>query len=289
MSRRSSTRARGTRRSRRRETLPVRPLGDLYHYLLTSSWTTLLGFVLIAYIGANLVFAAIYLLAGGVAGAHPGSFADMFFFSVQTMATIGYGKMTPDSVFTNVMVSLEALFGLVGLAMMTGMMFAKFSRPTARVRFSRVAVVSRRDGLTSLMFRMANLRANRIVEAEVHVVFARIERTPEGEELRRFYDLATTRNRSALFALSWTAVHPIVEGSPFAGQTRESMLAQDAEIVVSLTGLDETFSQTVHARKSYYGGDIAWGRRFADIISLSEDGSVRIDYSLFDETVAADL
>lgn len=276
------------RRSRRRETLPVRPLGDLYHYLLTSSWAALLGFVLIAYGGANLVFAAIYLLAGGVAGARAGSFADMFFFSVQTMATIGYGKMTPDSVFTNVMVSLEALFGLVGLAMMTGLMFAKFSRPTARVRFSRVAVVSRRDGLPSLMFRMANLRANRIVEAEIHVVLARMERTPEGEELRRFYDLAMARNRSALFALSWTAVHPIVEGSPFAGQTRESLLAQDAEIVVSLIGLDETFSQTVHARKSYHAEDILWGRHFADILSFRPDGSIQIDYSSFDETVPAE-
>jgi inward rectifier potassium channel len=157
------------------------------------------------------------------------------------------------------------------------------------VRFSRNAVVSRRDGLPSLMFRMANLRANRIVEAEVHVVFARDERTPEGEELRRFYDLPMTRNRSALFALTWTAVHPIVEGSPFAGQTRESLVAQDAEIIVSLTGLDETFSQTVHARKSYRAADIRWGQRLADIISFRSDGSLGIDYSRFDETVPADL
>jgi inward rectifier potassium channel len=249
----------------------------------------LLGFVLIAYVGANLIFASIYFFDGGVAGARPGSFVDMFFFSVQTMATIGYGKMTPASFLSNVLVSFEALFGLVGLAMMTGLMFAKFSLPSARVRFSRNAVVSRRDGLPSLMFRMANLRANRIVEAEIHVVFARDERTPEGEELRRFYDLPMARNRSALFALTWTAVHPIVEGSPFAGQTRESLEAQDAEIVVSLTGLDETFSQTVHARKSYRAADIRWGQRLADIISFRSDGSLGIDYSRFDETIAADL
>jgi inward rectifier potassium channel len=285
---RSPGRARPVSNSHGRNVGQLRAFGDLYHYLLTSSWAALLGFVLIAYVGANLIFASIYFFGGGVAGARPGSFVDMFFFSVQTMATIGYGKMTPDSLLSNVLVSLEALCGLVGLAMMTGLMFAKFSLPSTRVRFSRCAVVSRRDGLPSLMFRMANLRANRIVEAEIHVVFARLERTPEGEELRRFYDLAMTRNRSALFALSWTAVHPIVEGSPFAGQTRESLRAQDAEIVVSLIGLDETFSQTVHARKSYRAGDILWGQRLADIMTRGGDGSVKIDYSRFDETVAAD-
>jgi inward rectifier potassium channel len=289
MPRRSPRRARSAQPSLPRNAAQVRPLGDLYHYLVTCSWTALLAFVLIAYVGANVIFASIYFFDGGVTGARPGSFADMFFFSVQTMATIGYGKMTPASFLSNLLVSLEALFGLVGLAMMTGLMFAKFSLPSARVRFSRYAVVSRRDGLPSLMFRMANLRANRIVEAEIHVVFARMERTPEGESLRRFYDLPTARNRSALFALSWTAVHPIVEGSPFAGQSAESLRAQDAEIVVSLTGLDETFSQTVHARKSYRAADIRWGQRLADIMSSAADGSTQIDYSRFDETVAADL
>jgi inward rectifier potassium channel len=289
MARRSTRKARSAKRLPPRNAAQVRPLGDLYHYLVTSSWTTLLAFVLVAYVGANLIFASIYFFDGGVAGARPGSFADMFFFSVQTMATIGYGKMTPASFLTNALVSLEALFGLVGLAMMTGLMFAKFSLPSARVRFSRYAVVSRRDGLPSLMFRMANLRANRIVEAEIHVVFARMERTPEGESLRRFYDLPMARSRSALFTLSWTAVHPIVEGSPFAGQTRESLLAQDAEIVVSLTGLDETFSQTVHARKSYRAEDIRWGHRLVDIMSPGDGGSMVIDYSRFDDTVSAEL
>jgi inward rectifier potassium channel len=267
----------------------TRPLGDLYHYLLTSSWTALLGFVLIAYVIANLAFASIYFLDGSVAGARPGSFADMFFFSVQTMATIGYGKMTPVSFLANALVSLEALFGLVGLALMTGMMFAKFSLPSARVRFSRYAVISRRDGLPSLMFRMANMRANRIVEAQIHVVFARNENTPEGEQLRRFYDLPTTRNRSALFALTWTAVHPLVEGSPMAGQTAESLQAMGAEVIVSLTGLDETFSQTVHARKSYRPAEIHWGARLSDIMTLNPDGTASLDYSRFDEIVPTEL
>jgi inward rectifier potassium channel len=264
-------------------------LGDLYHRLLTSSWTALLGFVLVAYVIANLAFASIYYLDGGVVGAHAGSFSDMFFFSVQTMATIGYGKMTPASFLTNALVSFEALFGLVGLALMTGMMFAKFSLPSARVRFSRYAVVSRRDGVPSLMFRMANMRANRIVEAQIHVVFARNENTSEGERLRRFYDLPTTRDRSALFALTWTAVHPLVEGSPMAGQSAESLRAMGAEVIVSLTGLDETFSQTVHARKSYGPADIRWGARLSDIMTANPDGTASIDYSRFDEIVSAGL
>ena len=198
----------------------ARALGDLYHYLLTSSWTALLGFVLVAYVIANLAFASIYYLDGGVTGAHAGSFADMFFFSVQTMATIGYGKMTPASFLTNALVSLEALFGLVGLALMTGMMFAKFSLPSARVRFSRYAVVSRRDGLPSLMFRMANMRANRIVEAQIHVVFARNENTSEGERLRRFYDLPTTRDRNALLLAAGELARPVI------GAIAEAQLAQ---------------------------------------------------------------
>ncbi len=262
---------------------PTRALDDLYHYLVTASWPALIGIIALAFLIANLVFAVGYYLDGGVENARYRSFADMFFFSVQTMATIGYGKLVPVTLFSNILVSIEALIGLLALALMTGLVFAKFSRPTARVRFSRYVVVGPRDGTTSLMIRMANMRANRIVEANIHVVLARNETTVEGESIRRFYDLTMTRNRSAMFALSWTAVHRIVEGSPLFGQTHDSLAKGRSEIVVSITGLDETFSQTIHARHTYEVDEIMWGARFADVLILDSDGSRSIDYSHFDD------
>ncbi len=267
--------------------LDERRFADLYHYLLTAPWPLLLLIVIGAFATVNAIFAGAYMLDGGIENARRGSFADAFFFSVQTMATIGYGKMAPATLFANALTTIEAVTGLVGLAMVTGLVFAKFSRPTARVRFSRVAVISRRDGVPSLMFRMANVRGNRIMEATIHVVFARQEKTLEGEEVRRFYDLELSRYRNAIFVNSWTAIHPIVEGSPLYRESAQSLAEQDAEIIVSLVGLDETFSQTIHTRHSYGPEDLRWGARLADILHRAPGASV-IDYSSFDETVPAE-
>ncbi|MGH7923618.1 MAG: ion channel [Candidatus Binatus sp.] len=262
---------------------PVLVFEDLYHFLVTCSWPALIGLIAAAFTLANLLFATGYYLDQGIENARTGSFADMFFFSVQTMATIGYGKMEPFTLFSNILVSIEALTGLLALALMTGLVFSKFSRPTARVRFSRYAVIGPRDGTNSLMIRAANLRANRIVEANIHVVLARQEVTVEGDTIRRFYDLETTRSRSAMFALSWTAVHQITEGSPLFGETKESLAETAPEIIVSITGLDETFSQTVHARHTFKFNEIVWGARFADVLVLHPDGSRSVDYAHFDE------
>lgn len=262
---------------------PTRIFEDLYHFLVTTSWPALIGLIAAAFTLANLLFATGYYFDQGIENAHSGSFADMFFFSVQTMATIGYGKMEPVTLFSNILVSIEALTGLLALALMTGLVFSKFSRPTARVRFSRKVVIGPRDGANSLMIRAANLRANRIVEADMHVVLARQEVTVEGDTIRRLYDLPMTRSRSAMFALSWTAVHPISTGSPLFGQTRESLANCAAEIIVSIIGLDETFSQTVHARHTYELDEIVWGARFADVLVLHPDGSRSVDYTRFDD------
>jgi inward rectifier potassium channel len=202
---------------------------------------------------------------------------------VQTMATIGYGKMEPVTLFSNILVSIEALTGLLALALMTGLVFSKFSRPTARIRFTRYAVIGPRDGVNSLMIRAANMRANRIFEATIHVVLARQEMTVEGDTIRRLYDLRTTRDRSAMFALSWTAVHQIVEGTPLFGATRESIAASSPELIVSIVGLDETFSQTVHGRHTFQLDEIIWGARFADVLLLHPDGSRSVDYDHFDD------
>jgi inward rectifier potassium channel len=261
-------------------------LGDLYHRLVSSSWPRLLALVVVAFVAVNTFFALGYLLGGdAIENARPGSFADAFFFSVQTMATIGYGKLAPRTLYANVLVTVEVLMGLMGLAMVTGLTFAKFSRPTARVRFTQHAVIVTHDGVPSLMFRMANARGNNIVEAQVHVVLARNETTIEGEQMRRFHDLDLSRRQSALFTLSWTAIHPITGASPLHGITPAALEAADAEIVVSLLGFDETFSQTVHARHRYVPGDLVWEARFADILFRPADGRRRIDYSRFDEVV----
>ncbi len=266
-----------------------RYFADVYHHLLTSSWLALLLQIAGAFAVANAIFALGYLLDGGIANARPGSFADVFFFSVETMATIGYGQMSPVTFVAHVLMSIEALTGLIGLALVTGMIFAKFSRPTARVRFSRVAVISKRDGVPSLMFRMANVRANQIVEAQIHVVLARQEFTVEGEEVRRFHDLSLSRYRNAIFGFSWTAIHPIDIDSPLFGATPESLMNARASLIVSLTGIDETFSQTVYARYSYSTADIVWGARLADISTHTPKGLFALDMSKFDSVIPAEL
>ena len=257
-------------------------LGDLYHFLLTSSWPRLLALLAAVYGTANAVFAVGYLLEpDALENARPGSFADAFFFSVQTMATIGYGRMVPRTLLANVLVTLETLTGLLGLAMVTGLVFAKFSRPTARVVFSQRAVVTPHDGVPSLMFRMANARGNRIVEARVRAVLARDETTAEGETMRRFHDLALVRDRNPLFALTWTAIHPITATSPLFGATPEGLAAMGAEVVASLVGIDETVSQTIHARHTYAAADLAWGARLRDILRRLPDGRRQVDYARF--------
>lgn len=259
-----------------------RNFGDVYHYLLRSSWPRLLSLIITLYIAVNLLFAWLYLaIPDSIENARPGSLVDAFFFSVQTMATIGYGRMVPHTVVANVMVTVEALIGLLGLAMITGLLFAKFSRPTARVLFSRVATITVRDGAPSLTLRMANERGNQIVEAQLRLVLARNEVTKEGENVRRFYDLPLVRERNVIFALTWTAVSPITEKSALWGATAESLRADKSEIICSLMGIDDTFSQTVHVRHSYLPDEVIWHARFVDILSVSPAGRRVVNYQRF--------
>ncbi|HEY2523599.1 MAG TPA: ion channel [Candidatus Binataceae bacterium] len=267
--------------------IPRPPVSDLYFYLTTISWPALLTIILVAVGLINILFTLAYMADGGIANARPGSFADAFFFSVQTMATIGYGTMSPRSLGSNVLVSLEAMSGLIAFAVVTGLIFARFSRPTARVRFSRVIAISPRDGVPSLMFRAVNQRSNRIVEAQIHVVVSRWETTREGESMRRFYDLHLARSSNALFSLSWTVIHPIDERSPLFGETAASMKASRSLILASLVGMDESFLQNVHVRYVWTDDEIVWGMRFADVLLELPDGSFEIDYARFDDVVPA--
>jgi inward rectifier potassium channel len=261
--------------------------GDLYHYFMVSAWWQFFGMIAIAYATTNALFALAYFAApGAIENARPG-FLDMFFFSVQTMATIGYGKMVPITTYANALVTLESLLGIFGVALVTGLTFAKFARPTARVSFSKVAVVSRRDGVTSLMVRMANERQSYIVDVNLFLVLALNDKTPEGENVRRFHTLELQRSRAATFALSWTAIHPVDEKSAFAAMTPETLAKRRAELILVITGIDETFAQQVHAVASFSADQILFGRRFSDIVTQLEDGRRVLDHGRLDETLPA--
>jgi inward rectifier potassium channel len=259
---------------------------DVYHLLLTMPWRRFFGVQAVAYLIFNAIFALFYLAApGGIANARPGSFADAFFFSVQTMATIGFGVMAPVTLYANIVVTIEALLGMASFAVAAGLIFARFSLPTARVLFSRVAVVTPFNGVPTLMFRCANQRRNQIFEAQVHVDFARQEVSAEGLELRRSYELDLARKRNPQFSLSWTVMHAIDAASPLHGIDPDLLAGQEAAIVATLTGIDETLSQTVFARTSYRADEILWGRKFVDILSVTEDGQTLVDYRRFHDTV----
>ena len=189
--------------------------------------------------------------------------------------------MYPTTTYAHSLVAIESLVGLLGVAMATGLMFARFSRPTARTLFSRVAAIAPYNGKPTFMFRVANQRRNQILEANLGVVVVQSEVTEEGQFMRRIRDLKLVRNQTPIFALSWTAMHPIDENSPLWGATPESLAEKAVEIVVTLTGLDETFSQTVHARHSYIASEVIWDRQFVDLFSQRPNGQYVIDYHHF--------
>ncbi|MCF4969059.1 ion channel [Nostoc sp. CMAA1605] len=262
---------------------------DPYHLLLTIPWS---GFIIVlcsVYVAINTFFALLYLAGGDcIANAQPGSFLDKFFFSVQTLASIGYGAMYPKTTYANIIVTIEAMIGLIGIAVMTGLAFARFSRPTARVIFSSVAVITPYEGVPTFMFRTANQRRNFILEAHMRVYLMRDEITAEGTAIRRFHDLKLVRNQTPSFSLSWLLMHPIDEFSPFYGMTAEQLLQTNTSIVISLSGIDETVSQVVHARHIYAADNIIWNSRFVDIFHHTKDGHRYIDYKHFHDVLPLD-
>jgi inward rectifier potassium channel len=266
------------------EGLPNDRWRDAYHYLLTMPLWAFFAVMAGAFMAINAFFATLYLLdPGGLSGARPGDFSDAFFFSVQTLGTLGYGVMAPKSLYENMVVTAEAFLGLFNLAVATGLLFARISRPTARIMFSERAVVSLFDGEPTLIFRAANRRRNLVVEAEVSVNVLRDLTTLEGVTMRRFDELKTIRSRSPIFFLTWTVMHRIDESSPLWGETRDSLMGKHAEIIVVMKGIDETFVSTIHARTSYTPDEIIWDRRLADIFITDGAGRRFIDFRRFHE------
>ncbi len=262
---------------------------DFYHQAVSASWPLFGAAVLVIYLAINAIFAFGYYLCGR--GAFDGAIApdgwrrwmECFFFSVQTLGTIGYGKISPAAYSSNLLVTLEALVGLLSLAVVTGLVFSRFSRPSARVIFSDVALISPHDGIPSLIFRIANERKSQIVDASLQAHLLRNEQTAEGETYYTFNDLKLERSHSPFFTASWTVVHPIDQHSPLYGKTKEDLVSVDAQIIVSISGIVETFSQPVHARHSYNPDQIAWNHRFVDMLDW-EDETLMIHLNRIHET-----
>ncbi|HVZ77209.1 MAG TPA: ion channel [Gemmatimonadaceae bacterium] len=268
---------------------------SLYHDMLSMSWPKFLALLVCAYMATNFLFAWLYVLCGpnALAGVHPsdveGRFAQAFFFSVHTLATIGYGNVTPVSLAANFVVTIESISGLLGFALATGVLFSRFARPTARVIFSNRAVVAPYRGGSGFMFRIINGRSNQLIELEVKVLFTRIEQKG-GATVRRYDQLTLERTRVVFFPLSWTIVHPIDEKSPLSGLTARDLQECEAEFLVMLSGIDETFSQQVHARSSYKADEVRFGERFVSMYNpLAADGSESVDVSRLHETELAPL
>lgn len=271
--------------------VPRRPVSDLYHRLLRTSWPRLAILFAATFIAYNLLFAGLYTLDPGAleivsAPSHATPFWRAFFFSVHTVATVGYGNIYPRSLYANVLVVVEITLGILFFALTTGITFARFSRPTARIIFSRVAVINPVDGVPTLMIRAANQRQNLIYEATVRVSLLRSE-TVDGHEMRRFRDLKLVRQANPVFALSWTIMHPIDEDSPLHGMSEAELADSDDDLIVVLAGVDESMSQTIYGRWGYAMQDIRWNARFADIIGEADDGVRTIDYAAFNETEPA--
>jgi inward rectifier potassium channel len=250
---------------------------SLYHSLLVLSWRRFLLAVVAVFLLANTLFAVAYLLCGPGALAGPGGgtpageFLRAFFFSVQTLATIGYGSTVPATLAANLVVTVESLAGLLGFALVTGLVFARFSRPTARILFSRHALIAPYHGRHAFEFRIANARRSEIVELSAQVTMTYFT-AQDGERVRRFFNLPLERQKVVFFPLTWTIVHPIDADSPLGGLGMEELRERQAEFLVLLTGLDETFSQIVHARTSYRAEDVVWGARFANVFRGADDG-----------------
>ena len=265
----------------------ARPENNFYHWLLGTSWASFLLLVIFVYLGTNLLFAFAYLACGpgAITNTKPGSLIDVFYFSVQTMATIGYGQLTPVGHWPNSIVTVEAFFGIVYSALTTGLAFARFTRPTAGVRFSKVAVVGNHDGTRTLKFRVANDRSSHIVEAQLRLWLIAESMTSEGERYRRSIELALQRSESPVFSLTWTAMHSLDETSALNEYLGNSAIDQQWHLLITFTGYHESLANQVYARHVYLPRDVQQNATFIDIVTVLPDGGRVIDLSNFEKWV----
>ncbi|HEY4241943.1 MAG TPA: ion channel [Kofleriaceae bacterium] len=256
---------------------------DLYHTFLRMRWSATLGLVALYFLVANLAFAGIYRCTGGVENVH--SFFDAVSFSVQTMATVGYGAMYPSGTAATVVMIAESFIGLLWTALLTGLVFAKFSRPSTRITFAKHAVVARHEGIPTLQIRLGNRRGNVIVEANAHVSIVITTQTQEHNLFYKAVDLKLIRDRHVGLSRGWNLMHVIDETSPLWGMDQAGAQKAELEIWVAITGIDDTSRQTVNTTHQYMDGDVKWGMRFADTIVPLDNGEYMIDLTKFDDVV----
>jgi inward rectifier potassium channel len=258
---------------------------DAYQWLLALSWPQFVALIAGVYIVLNLIFATIYALGDNcIAGMTRGSYFEAFFFSVQTLATVGYGHWYPQTLCGHIVTTIEIIVGMFGLAVMTGLIFVRFSRPAARIVFSRSIVIGTLNGRPTLMLRVGNLRAQSMVEAEFRIMFMRDEPIAEGDTFRHFYDLKLTFDRLISFPAALTLRHTIDEQSPISGQTAESLAASRALFVASVVGIDPVIPAAVQTQQDYTWRDIRFGERFVEIYSEPADGKLTVDFGRLHDT-----
>lgn len=271
---------------------------NLYNRLITMSWTRFLGLVLLVYITENLVFATFYMLAGPenlrglqdvTDGTTFGQFWGAFFFSAQTLTTVGYGHISPAGYLTSMIAALESMIGLLAFALATGLLYGRFSRPVAHIRFSKSAVFAPYLDVNGWMFRVINARSNQLIDLQVEVTLSRLEIQPDGSKYRKYYRLNLERSMVSFFPTNWTLVHPITTESPLHGSTPEDLEKSDAEFLILMRAIDDTFSQTVHIRNSYRYDEVLWGRKFTPMFDGSQRGMVTLDLTKLDDTAPAPL
>lgn len=259
---------------------------DLYHRSMTVYWPVFFGSAALLFIVLNAIFACLYALGDHpIANVTSDSIVDLFFFSIETLATVGYGDMHPQTYYGHLVATVEIFTGMSFLAVMTGLIFARFSRPRARFVFADYPVVALHQGKPTLMIRIANARDNAISQATARLWLIRLEHTKEGEQLRRYYELKLERSEHPMFTLSWTLFHTIDDKSPLYGMTADDLAVSDAAMVLNVGGIDDSSLQQLSARALYAQHDIRWNHRYRDITSVSADGRLLIDYSLFHEVL----
>lgn len=264
--------------------------GGAYTRLATMSWPRFLWVVTLSYLAVNSLFAGIMLMLGpGALHATDrdmglGDFGRAFFFSVQTLTTVGYGAMYPVGLAANLVAAAEAATGLMGFALATGLLFARFSRPSSKLVFSETMVVAPHAQGTSLQFRVANQRSNVLMEVEARMMLISVERSADGTLKRNFRNLAIELAQINFLALTWTVVHPIDESSPLFGKSRDDLKEQQAEVLILVKGFDDSFSQVVHTRYSYRWDEITWSSRFAPAFTTSPEGHLLLHVGKVGET-----
>ncbi len=255
---------------------------DLYHYFMTVSWPQVFGTIAAFFLVFDVIFGLLYYVAPGcIANVNPPGFVGNFFFSVETFATVGYGDMHPQTLYGHIVAMIEIFMGLMSLALITGIMFARFSRPKARFLFAKYAVVRPIEGKRTLMFRAANARQNIVQEATAQLRLMRNETTAEGFRIRRIIDLPLIRSQHPIFILGWNIMHVIDDNSPLKAETAETLQQSRTTFILSLAGTDETTGQMLMARGEYTSDAIRWNETFRDVLEVAEDGTLHLDYGKF--------